>query len=303
MVKKKANHLLVDIGSSSVKIYLLDKDKIESLHVKSLPLKKEFAPEEGLSRMNKEQLVAFIKQVKDQHPDTPLHLYATALFRKMSFQAQEKIKKECIEQFDTSLTILSHDEENGYLELAVTGKYERKEPVLIMNIGGGSTELVIVEKNKAVERHNVDLGVGTVMTEFSTINDDRKELSIEEVKLFVLPYLPELASRPKVTFVTGGELTYMKRADYNLKKNILFNDADHPFLISTKDSKKRNKEIFITVSLKELEAFMPENPTWMHGTRAFLAITDAICEKYQIETVIPSDANLINGIARAHFSS
>lgn len=46
---------------------------------------------------------------------------------------------------------------------------------------------------------------------------------------------------------------------------------------------------------------MPENPTWMHGARACSALAQAICEKYGVETIVPSNSNLINGVARQEF--
>jgi hypothetical protein len=90
----------------------------------------------------------------------------------------------------------------------------------------------------------------------------------------------------------------MKLANYPLKKNILFEDDDHPFLIELEDFKNKNKEIFEKITLKELENLMPENPKWMHGARPCSAIAQAICEKYNIEKIIPSDSNIINGIMR-----
>jgi hypothetical protein len=46
---------------------------------------------------------------------------------------------------------------------------------------------------------------------------------------------------------------------------------------------------------------MPENPKWMHGARPCSAIAQAICEKYNIEKIIPSDSNIIHGIVRQEF--
>ncbi len=50
-----------------------------------------------------------------------------------------------------------------------------------------------------------------------------------------------------------------------------------------------------------MESLLPENPNWMHGARGCSAIAQAICEKYKLETLIPSDSNLINGVSRKEF--
>jgi hypothetical protein len=95
----------------------------------------------------------------------------------------------------------------------------------------------------------------------------------------------------------------MEKATYALEKNTFFTDLDHPLMISFDNFKKRNKEIFSQVPLSELENMMPENPQWMHGARACSAFAQAICEKYAVQSIIPSNANLINGIIRKEFSS
>jgi len=38
----------------------------------------------------------------------------------------------------------------------------------------------------------------------------------------------------------------------------------------------------------------------MYGARTCSAIAQAICEKYNIITIIPSNSNIINGVVREH---
>ena len=47
---------------------------------------------------------------------------------------------------------------------------------------------------------------------------------------------------------------------------------------------------------------MPESPGWMFGARACSALAEAICSKYDVEHIIPSNSNLIDGICRVEFS-
>jgi exopolyphosphatase/pppGpp-phosphohydrolase len=170
--------------------------------------------------------------------------------------------------------------------------------LLLINIGGGSTELVIMYGKEVIERVNLDFGVGKILTDFPQINDEFSKIKLEDVVDHIKNLLPPIQNKPKIAFYTGGELTYMKLANYPLKKNILFEDDDHPFLIELEDFKNKNREIFEKITLKELENLMPENPKWMHGARPCSAIAQAICEKYNIEKIIPSDSNIINGIVR-----
>ena len=115
---------------------------------------------------------------------------------------------------------------------------------------------------------------------------------------FIKTKLPQIKTTVPIAIYNGGELTYMKVAGYNLRENSIFKDVDHPKMISINDFQLRNHEIFHTVQISELEKYMPNDPLWMHGARACSAIAQAICEKFQVKTIIPSDSNTVHGMAR-----
>jgi hypothetical protein len=95
----------------------------------------------------------------------------------------------------------------------------------------------------------------------------------------------------------------MRLAGYSLKKNNVFRDEEHPYQISIKDFEKRNREIFIDLSLGELEELMPNDPLWMHGARACSAIAQAVAVHFGVKHLVPSDSNMAHGIVRQEFRS
>lgn len=291
----------VDIGSSSVKVYLFVNNKLQTIAHKSISFKDGFISETGFAAEKKEELFAFLNKIKKDYPGIDMKAYGTALFRKMVDTTQETFKKELSQTTSIPLTILTHDQENEYLEKALLGKYTSHEPVLLVNIGGGSTELVLIKDEKVIDRKNVAIGVGSVLNEFLTINDNPPGVSFEKIIAWAGKHVPPFEMRPKLAICTGGELIYMKIARYHLVKNSVFSDPDHPSMIEVSDYRQRNHEVFTKVTLKELESLMPDNPTWMHGARAYNAISQAICKEYDIETIIPSDSNLMNGIIRMDY--
>ena len=50
------------------------------------------------------------------------------------------------------------------------------------------------------------------------------------------------------------------------------------------------------MKLEELHAFMPDNPKWMNGTISSNTLLETIAEFYKIDTIIPSNKNLNDGI-------
>lgn len=298
---KTQNKILVDVGSSSVKVYELKESKPILLFTRSIHFKSGFDPNTGISEEHKEELFKVILNLKEKYSTYTIKTYATAFFRKMS----EPVKKKFIDEFyhktGVFLNIIPHELENYYLEHALIGKYDADKEVMLVNIGGGSTELVIVKNHIPIERHNIELGIATILNKFPNLNDSTAGYQLQEVVTFVQALLPEAERKIDEAFYSGGELQYMQLVGYPLRENTLFKDEEHPFIIDLEDFRNKNEEVFSNITIKTLESFMPDDPRWMHGARACSAIAQAIFEKYHIKTIIPSNTNLIDGVARKEF--
>lgn len=293
--------ILIDVGSSTVKVYEKNDSGLNLMLPCSIPFKEGFDPEKGITPKNKRKLFKLLSETKNKYPDKPIKIYATSVFRKLTAEAKRKFIDEFFLRTGLYFNIIPQDLESFYLEVALVGRYSGEDPILLINIGGGSTELIMMCGKETVEKKNLEFGVGTILTEFPEINEQKSGVSLSEIIEFVNLRLPNLENIPKSAIYSGGELNYMQLTEYNLKQNLLFGDADHPSRISIKDFSKRNEQIFNEVSLKQLESLMPNNPTWMHGARACSAIAQAISEKYGINTLVPSNSNLINGVERQEF--
>lgn len=293
--------VFVDIGSSSVKVYESRDSILVHNFSESIDFKAGFTEEKGITEENKERLYRLVESVNEAHPGLPVRLYATALFRKMSQTTQRYLRDGFFERTGLLFNIIDQELENDYLQTALIGRCHLDENLLLVNIGGGSVQIAVVYGQNVVEKHNIDLGVGVINSNFPVINEAYSGISLEEVVSFANKNLPNLDNKVSLAFYNGGELKYMNLAAYKLKPNHLFEDIDHPSLIEIEDFKQRNKEIFTKLKLSELESLMPENPKWMHGARGCSGLAQAIFEKYGITKIIPSDSNLINGTSRKEF--
>lgn len=292
--------ILVDIGSSTVKVYGFDGQKPVLLETKSLPFREGFSAEQGISNVSKDALVGYIHEISARYR-LPIETYATAIFRKIDAGKRERFVEDFYNKTGVDFNIVPHHLENYYLELALAGKYGSNMPILLINIGGGSTELVAMRDGRATERYNLDLGVMTVLSNFPRLNDSYAGHNLREVVGTLTQKIP----KPKIAFkhaiYNGGELTYMRLAGYALKKNNLFKDNDHPLVISQANFTSGNKRVFADLTIQQLEELMPRDPKWMHGARACSAIAQAVCERFGIEVIIPSDSNMIDGVCRQSY--
>lgn len=301
MMKKQK--IILDVGSSTIKVYKVSNGKLSHIQSQSIFFKDKFTKEFGISNENKQLLLNFLKKIKAENLGLLVEIYATSIFRKMNTRTQQQLIDDIFESTGLFFNIISHKLESFYMREALIGKY-KNDLTLIINIGGGSTELIVIKGKDPLEVYELEnLGVGTLITKYPEINKPLSEINLNSLTKEIKKVLPNIDRNIKTAFYSGGELNYMKIVGYNLIKNNLFQDDSHPKLISFNNFKKKNNDIFKKIILDELEKLMPENPKWMHGARGCSAIAQAICEKYSIKNIIPSDSNLIDGIIRKPFKS
>ena len=287
---------LIDMGSSTIKVYERKNNRVSLVEAKTFDFKDGFEPSCGLSDTNKEKMYAFFEELCTRFSFTRFNtkLYATGIFR-------EIINKQVfVEEFYARtrllFNIVPHDLEAFYLEKAWIGKYTSKGNLLVINVGGKTTELVIYNHGDIVERKMLSIGVGTILKKYSIINEKYSPVSLSEIVDYVRSELPQTESVIDTAIYTGGELTYMQIAGYALQENTIFSDEKHPSVIRSNDFYAQNQRIFSEITISDLRNMMPNNPDWMNGARACSALAQAICMQYGVEIIIPSDSNLIDGV-------
>ncbi len=290
--------ILVDIGSSTTKIYKWSKGKLEHLTSESLHLKDGFDPAKGLKPEKELALFQIINDLTNSNPEEDFKIFGTAVFRQMENTVRQNFLSEFNDMTGFDLQVISIEDENSYMLAGLIDKCDLEEPVLTLTIGGGSTEISIVQGGDVLESYNIEIGVGTLLGELKNINESPSGVPLSEVTKYVQKFLPENNSFATVGFYTGGELTYMKLAGYELTENEFFKDTDHPSMITFNNFKLGNDIAFQTLSIDDLKSLMPNNPNWMLGARACSALAQAIFDHFKVKFIIPSDSNLMNGIVR-----
>lgn len=292
-------NFLVDIGSSTIKVYSKTGNVIEKVIEQTFDFKKGFTPEKGLSDSVLEKMYSFFAQLSTEYSlsRSNTKLFATGIFRDLAD------KNIFIDSFyaHTGLffNIISHELESYYLEKAWAGKYNSDAPVLIINIGGKTTELVILSSKTTAKRYAINIGVGTVLSRYPAINNPLSDVSLDSLVGELADEFPEIdTSEINTAIYTGGELNYMLLAKYDLVPNDCFADDNHPVMIYAQNYFNKNEKIYSQTLLSELKALMPDNPDWMNGARPCSAIAQAICMRYGIQKIIPSNSNLIDGVNR-----
>ena len=273
-----------DIGSSTIKLYEYKKE-LSLIEEKSIMFKRGFS-EDGIQEEN-------IEKMMDKNNT---EIYATGIWRKIPNEQLANIETR-FNELDLKFNVISHDKENYYFEKAMQGVYNNR--VMMVNMGGKTTELVIFDNDTVENRVNLTVGVSDVFDKYPNINELDSGISKEEV----INYLENLISEDinfncDIAIHTGGELRFQKLVKYNLQPNKFFDDGIHKVYVTYEDFDKKNEELLNKTTLDELRSLMPTNPDWMNGAKAGVMLGEAIFRKANIKNIIPSDLNLINGVIK-----
>ena len=287
-----------DIGSSTIKLYKYQ-EELEQIKEKSILFKKNYT-DKGISDEHIKELIDFIKQVKKENnlDSKNTKIFATGIWRKIPEKQLKEIQNE-FEKLNLVFHVISHEQENDYFEKAMYGDYNKKR-IMMVNMGGKTTELVIFADNKVEEKVNLDIGVGDIIEAFPNINETDSNLRQEEIINYVINRLKNvnIDFNCQIAIHTGGELRFQKLVKYNLQENKFFKDGIHKLYVTYEDFDKKNKELLYHTKLEELHKLLPENPKWMDGAKAGILLGQAIFKKANIKYIIPSDLNLIHGVIK-----
>ena len=293
------NEYFIDLGSSTIKVYEYKAKELILVEEHSIYFKNGFTDNFGISEENKIELYKYFESItkKFNLKYESTHILATGIFRNLNHEQKSSLVRYFNDQFDLHFNIISHGIENYYLGKAMENDYDNKK-VMIINMGGKTTELITFNNNKITDRKNLKIGVAELLNAFPNVNDEISTVSVEEINSFVKEQIKDIKfdTDYDCAIFTGGEERWQQLAKYNLVENTLFNDGIHKYMISYEDYVKGTKKAFYELTLNELYELMPNNPKWMDGARVGAVLPLAIFDMANIKTIVPSDLNLINGV-------
>lgn len=293
---------IIDLGSSTVKLTVCEVgvDRLpEILHKKAITvnLAERFFDNNELKETAKERTInAVIDCQKEtlEYGVLDIKLIGTGILRKA--KNLDSFLKEIKEKTSLPLEVVSDKDEAELVYKAVVDGFKgKKQNLIVINAGGGSTEIAFGKDLQMNSYYSLQLGISSLNEKF--VNEyPISEGKYREMKKYVLQMLKDNVRNIKKSdflIYTGGELDYMIITGFPLEK-CDFSIA-HPKMISLEQFMKHATKMR-KMTQEELGAFMPSNPKWMNGAITSNTILETIAEFLKIKTIIPSNKNLNNGV-------
>ena len=161
----------IDLGSSTIKTYECEKNVPNLVEEKTILFKEYFIDEEGISRKNYRELMMYMKVLVQKYTlnKDNCKIYATGIWRKISEEQFEALRAD-FNDAGLKFNVISREEETFYFEKAMQGIYDSKR-VLMVNMGGKTTELIVYNKGNVIKKTSINIGVAEILNNFPEIND------------------------------------------------------------------------------------------------------------------------------------
>ena len=216
----------IDLGSSTIKVYCYQ-DELKLLEEHSIYFKNDFDPVKGISESNLKELCDYFENIKNKY-DLKYYntnIYVTGIFRNIIRERKQDLVKLFNDKFDLHFNIISHGIENYYLAKAMENDYNNNK-VLIINMGGKTTELVTFVGKDITSTLNLNIGVADLLNNFDKVNEKYSGNTLEEMEKFVEDKLSDLIidNDYDCAIFTGGEERFELLTGFNLVPNTLFDE-------------------------------------------------------------------------------
>ena len=295
--------IIVDIGSGSIKAYIVNEDKeIKPIYKKTIMFKVNFSKEKGILEKDKNKLIDALQEIKTKYDGIPVYAYATSIFRLMTENQVKELTNLIYEKTEITINIVTKEQESIYMAKAVGNIEGLDDPYLVFSVGGSSTEFIVLEKGNVKENFTVEFAVGDVLKEFPDTANDITKVTFNQIYEYISKNLTQLPkTKCKYAIFTGLHLTYNKVAGNKMEDNDIFIKKNIPKYITSEKYKNYTINTIEKRNLKELKDNYPQDPKFMDGARASVSIITYILEKTGAEYIFPTDLNMIDGIVNEIF--
>ncbi|MFN3307431.1 MAG: hypothetical protein ACK42Z_09655, partial [Candidatus Kapaibacteriota bacterium] len=211
---------------------------------------------------------------------------------------------------NSSFVIRKIEEEVGISVMPIDGEFEAflsfigtvqdDSYSIVIDIGGGSTELIAGENGKISFRKSFSFGV-VKLTEIYAKKHPPDEKAINEIEDFLNQNFHKINRdivKGKI-YAVAGTPTTIAAVVQNLKA---YDSTKVDNYVLTLDKIKQAKDLFLSMSIEEIVSRLYVPPLRADVITIGTIILEIFCEYFKIDSVIVSDKGLRYGIAK-YFTS
>lgn len=284
---------IIEIGSNNTKTHVYENDSVIYDSNVTIEFKKNYKLENKIKEEDFNKLVDVIKDTLKYTSE--LHVYGCSIFRNLSEEELSSINSKLDELFGINIEVVSQEDEANYTALGCYNDIDYNDNICIFIGGGGSVELIFVNKREVVNKKYYDFGVVDITNTFESLKDDVPSVTFDEVYNYIDSKIGDIDFKADVLILAGGDhLYWYNNARYELIENSLYKSISQPLMLTKEMSDSYDHDALVT-SLDRIRN-NSDNPLWFDGSRAMKVITNLISHKVDAKYIIPTRINMEDGI-------
>ncbi len=283
---------VVEVGSTVTKSFVYKNGELEELRDKTITFKKNYGKSGKLEESDIKALNEVFKSFSEDID--VIYAYGTSIFRKLSeTELNEFLGK--IEDARVKFRVVSSEEENEYTVRGVLYENDYSGKIAVAVGGGGSFEITFVENGKVFDKEYIDLGVMDMVEKFPDLSADLTETDFDVMRDYFMGYVKSKHDVDVLVMAGGNFIYFYEAANYELKKNTLYENSRQPYMLDSITSDKYDRDV-MKKSLGGIKNQEAGNEAWWDGARAMRVCMNALAEKFQVKYIVPTRINMLIGL-------
>ena len=194
----------------------------------------------------------------------------------------------------TPTRVLSHIDEAKLFFKAVASDFD--EDIAVADIGGGSIQLTIGNKDKIISSYLLQTGGHVLQERFSKNNPSTKDEQ-ENAWKYVNSEVEKLNIKkmPGIKLIYGSSCIIDFFTETGIKTQELTGHKFHP-MFTTVNELKRFYDKLILLTLEERMGLFPSDPYYTWGADKAMINIFNFCEVLNTTTIVPTNMNISDGL-------
>lgn len=284
---------IIEIGSNNTKTHIYQNNELIMENNTTIEFKKNYKINNKINEKDLEKLYVIIRLVLTYTKN--VYIFGCSIFRNITKKELNKINEKIKKDFALEIKVVSQEEEAKYTAFGCYNNINYDKNICIFIGGGGSTELIFVNKGKIISQKYYDFGVVDITNKFPSLKDDIPTCTFDEVYQYISTLIDDIDIKADILILAGGDhLYWYNNARYKLLPNKLYQKDNQEYMLTIEMSDKYDKDALIT-SLDRIRN-NSDNPLWFDGSRAMKVITNYISHQVAANYIIPTKINMEDGL-------
>lgn len=287
---------IIEIGSNNTKTHIYESGTLIYENEVTIEFKKHYQCKNMIIDEDLDKLYSVIEKALEYSKE--IHLYGCSIFRSIEDKQLDSINDKLQNLFGVKIEVVSQKDEALFTALSCYDDVDYDGNICIFIGGGGSTELIFVNRGKVINQKYYPFGVVDITKKFPSLREDIPTCTFDEVYHYVDEIMGDIDTRADILILAGGNhLYWYHHACYQLLDNTLYSTEKQKYMLTISMSDQYDHDALVT-SLDKIRQ-RSDNPIWFDGSRAMKVITNLISHKIDAKYLIPTNINMEDGIKKS----